>query len=38
MMISQRSDAEKNNLIDKGKKVGINEFINRSEIINNSLK
>ena len=38
MMISQRSDAEKNNLIDEGKKVGINEFINRSEIINNSLK
>ena len=28
MMISQRSDAEKNNLIDEGKKVGINEFIN----------
>ena len=38
MMISQRSDAEKNNVIDEGKKVGINEFINRNEIINNSLK
>ena len=38
MMISQRSDAEKNNLTDEGKKIGINEFMNRNEIINNSLK
>ena len=36
IMNSQRSDAEKMNLIEKGKKVAINEFIN--EIINNSLK
>ena len=35
-MNSQRSDAEKMNLIEKGKKEGINEVIN--EIINNSLK
>ena len=38
MMNSQRSDTEKNNLIGKGKKVGINEVIKRNEIINNSLK
>ena len=35
---SQRSDAEKINLIEKGKKLGINEVIKRNEIINNSLK
>ena len=35
---SQRSDTEKNNLIEEGKKIGINEVIKHNEIINNSLK
>ena len=34
----QRSDTENNNLIEEGKKIGINEVIKRNEIINNSLK
>ena len=38
MMNSQRSDVEKINLIEEGKKIGINEVIKRNEIINNSLK
>ena len=38
MMNSQRSDAEKINLIEEGKKNGINEVIKRNEIINNSFK
>ena len=38
MMNSQRSDAEKVNLIEKGKKIGINEAIKHNEITNNSLK
>ena len=38
MMNSQRSDAEKVNLIEEGKKIGINEVIKRNEIINNNLK
>ena len=38
MMNSQRSDAKKVNLIEEGKKIGINEVIKRNEIINNSLK
>ena len=38
MMNSQRSDSEKINLIEEGKKIGINEVIKRNEIINNSLK
>ena len=38
MMNSQRSDAEKINLIEQGKKIGINEVIKRSEVINNNLK
>ena len=40
MMNSQRSDIEKINLIEEGKKkkIGINEAIKRNEIINNSLK
>ena len=38
MMNSRRSDTEKNNLIEEGKKIGINEVIKRNEIINNSLK
>ena len=29
-MNSQRSDTEKNNLIEKGKKIGINEVVNNS--------
>ena len=33
----QRSDAEKVNLIEEGKKIGINEVIKHNEIIN-SLK
>ena len=38
MMNSQRSDPKKVSLIEKGKKIGINEVIRRNEIINNSLK
>ena len=38
MMNSPRSDAEKVNLIEEGKKIGINEVIKCNEIINNSLK
>ena len=38
MMNSQRSDVGKINLIEEGKKIGINEVIRRNEIINNSLK
>ena len=38
MMNSQRSDTEKINLIEEGKKVGINEVIRLNEIIDNSLK
>ena len=38
MMNSQRSDTEKNNLIEEGKKIGINEVIKRNKIINNNLK
>ena len=38
MMKSQRSDTEKSNLIEEGKKLGIDEVIKRNEIINNSLK
>ena len=38
MMNSQRSDVEKNSLIEEGKEIGINEAIWRNEIINNSLK
>ena len=38
MMNSQRSDTEKINLIEEGKKIGINEVIKHNEIINNSLK
>ena len=36
MISSQRSDAEKNNLIEKGKKIGIDEVIKYNEIINKS--
>ena len=38
MMNSQRSDVEKVNLTEEGKKIGINEVVKRNEIINNSLK
>ena len=38
MMNKQRSDVEKISLIEKGKKVGINEVIKRNEIVNNSMK
>ena len=38
MMNSQRSDVEKINLIEEGKKIGINEVIQCSKIINSSLK
>ena len=38
MMNSQRSDAEKINLIEEGKKIDINEVIKRNKIIDNSLK
>ena len=36
MMNSQRSDTEKNNLIQEDKKISINEVIKRNEIINNN--
>ena len=38
MMNSERSDTEEDNLIDQGKKKGIDEVIKRNEFINNSLK
>ena len=38
MMNSQRSDVEKTNLIEQGKKIGINEVIKRNKFFNNSLK
>ena len=38
MTNSQRSDVEKNNLIEEGKEIGIHEVIKPNEIINNSLK
>ena len=38
MVSSHRNDAEKVNLIEEGKKIGINEAIKHNEIINNNLK
>ena len=38
MMNSQRSDAEKNKLIEEGKKIGINEVINCNKIIDKEFK
>ena len=38
MMNSHRSDAEKASLIEEGTKIGINEVIQRNEIVNNNLK
>ena len=38
MMNSHRGDAEKVNLIEEGKTIGINKAIKHNEITNNSLK
>ena len=38
IMNSQRSDIEKINLIEEGKKIFINEFIKCNKIINSSLR
>ena len=38
MMNSQRSDAERINLVEEGKKIGVNEVIKSNEFINDSLK
>ena len=38
MMNSRRRNVEKFNLIEEGKKIGINEISKCNEIINNSLK
>ena len=38
MMSSNRRDAEKNNLIEEGKKRGINEVIKHNWIVNENLK
>ena len=38
MMKTQRSDTEKNYLIEEGKKKGTDEAIKRNEFVNNSLK
>ena len=38
MMNSQRSDTEKINLIEKGKKMNLDVVIKRNEFINKSLK
>ena len=38
MMNGQRSDVEKINLIEEGKKIDINEVIKQNEIIDNSWK
>ena len=37
-MMNSQSDAEKVNLIEEGKKIGLKEVIRHHEIINNSLK
>ena len=36
-MNSQRSDTEKNNLVEEGKKIDIDEVIKDNEIINKNL-
>ena len=36
-MKSQKSDTEKNILIEEGKRVGIDEIIKRNEIVNKNL-
>ena len=38
MMNGQKRDSEKINLIEEGKKIGINELIKCNEVINNNLK
>ena len=38
LMNSHRRDAEKVNLIEEGKKIGINEAFKHNEIINNDLR
>ena len=38
MMKSQRSDTEKYNLIEEGKRIDIDKIIKHNEIINNNLK
>ena len=38
MINIQRSDVEKVNLIEEGKRTGINEVIKSNEIVNNNLK
>ena len=38
MINSHRSDAEKVNLIEEGKKIGINQAINHNEIVSSNLK
>ena len=38
MLNIKKSDAEKVNLVEEGKKIGINEGIKHNEIINNNLK
>ena len=38
MMKSRRGDTEKNNLIEEGKRIGIDKIIKYNEIINNDLK
>ena len=38
MMNSQRSDTEEINLIEQGKRIGIDNIIKRNTIINNTLK
>ena len=38
MMNSQRSDVERINMIEEGKKIGIDEVIRCNEMINTNLK
>ena len=38
MMKSQRSDTEKNNLNEEGKRINTDKIVKRNEIINNNLK
>ena len=38
MMNSRRSEAERINLIEEGKKIGINDIIKCNKVIDNGLK
>ena len=38
MMNSQKSDTEKIDLIEEGKKIGVDDVIKQNEIINKSFK